>query len=107
MPIKAVVRRLGVARNAVLWALAAVAPPKYVRPQKGAGGRCGGAQIRALLAKWPTMPVTVIAGRQQRVAPGVEVALGWDRSLTVLRDRVQQVRPKYVRPDPVDELCRS
>ena len=39
MPIKAIVRKLGVSRNAVRRALAADAPPKYVRPAKGSAAR--------------------------------------------------------------------
>ncbi len=35
MPIKAIVRKLGVSRNAVRRALAAEHPPKYERPAKG------------------------------------------------------------------------
>ena len=34
MPIKAIVRKLGVSRNAVRRALAADAPPRYVRPPR-------------------------------------------------------------------------
>ena len=89
MPIKAIVRKLGVSRNAVRRALAADAPPKYVRPLKGSAVDAVEPQIRALLADWPTMPATVIAER-----------IGWERSLTVLKDRVRQLRPEYVPPDP-------
>ena len=46
-------------------------------------------QIRALLAEWPGMPATVIAER-----------IGWERSMTVLKDRVQELRPLFVPPDP-------
>ena len=35
MPIKAIVRKLGVSRNAVRRALSADVPPRYVRPAKG------------------------------------------------------------------------
>ena len=89
MPIKAIVRKLGVSRNAVRRALAADAPPKYVRPPKGSVVDPVEPQIRALLAEWPTMPATVIAER-----------VGWERSLTVLKDRVRVLRPQYVPPDP-------
>jgi transposase len=89
MPIKAIVRKLGVSRNAVRRALAADAPPKYVRPAKGSLVDVVEPQIRALLVDWPTMPATVIAER-----------IGWERSLTVLKDRVRQLRPEYLPPDP-------
>ncbi len=45
--------------------------------------------IRVLLSDWPQMPATVIAER-----------IGWERSLTVLKDRVRQLRPYYLPPDP-------
>lgn len=89
MPIKAIVRKLGVSRNAVRRALAADAPPKYVRPPKGSSVDEVEPQIRALLTDWPTMPATVIAER-----------IGWQRSLTVLKDRVRLLRPQYLPPDP-------
>ena len=51
-------------------------------------------QIRALLTEWPTMPATVIAER-----------VGWERSLTVLKDRVRLLRPQYVPPDPASRTA--
>ena len=47
-------------------------------------------QIRELLASWPRMPTTVIAER-----------IGWDRSITVLKERVRVFRPLFLPPDPV------
>jgi DNA invertase Pin-like site-specific DNA recombinase len=41
MPIKAIVRKLGVSRNAVRRALTAEGPPRYVRPPSRVGGGCG------------------------------------------------------------------
>jgi hypothetical protein len=46
-------------------------------------------QVRALLKVWPSMPATVIAER-----------IGWQRSIRVLRDRVSELRPAYLPPDP-------
>ena len=89
MPIKAIVRRVGVSRNAVRRALAADGPPKYVRPAKGSAVDVVEPAIRELLAQWPTMPATVIAER-----------VGWERSLTVLKDRVRLLRPQFLPPDP-------
>jgi transposase len=89
MPIKAIVRKLGVSRNAVRRALAADGPPKYVRPPRGSTVDAVEPQIRELLSDRPTMPATVIAER-----------IGWDRSLTVLKDRVRQLRPLFLPPDP-------
>ncbi len=90
MPIKVIARRLGISRNTVRKALAAAEPPQYRRASKGSIVDEIDPQIRALLAAWPTMPATVIAER-----------LGWDRSLTVLKDRVRVLRPLFLPPDPV------
>jgi transposase len=89
MPIKVIARRLGVSRNAVRRALARDEPPRYCRPPKGSVVDGVEPRIRALLAEVPTMPATVIAER-----------VGWDRSVTVLRDRVAVLRPYYLPPDP-------
>jgi len=43
---------------------------------------------------WPTMPATVIAER-----------IGWTRSLTVLKDRVRELRPVYLLPDPASRTA--
>jgi transposase len=89
MPIKVIARRLGISRNTVRRALAAAEPPQYRRATKGSIVDEVEPRIRALLADWPTMPATVIAER-----------VGWTRSLTVLKDRVRQLRPLFVAPDP-------
>jgi transposase len=89
MPIKAIVRKLGISRNTVRRALAADSPPRYQRPAKGSIVDAAEPQIRQLLAQWPTMPATVIAER-----------IGWTRSLTVLKDRVRELRPLFTPPDP-------
>ena len=82
MPIKAIVRKTGVSRNAVRRALAADEPPRYERVGKGSLVDGVEPQIRELLALWPTMPATVIAER-----------VGWTHSLTILKDRVRVLRP--------------
>jgi transposase len=89
MPIRAIARRLGVGRNTVRRALAAGGPPKYRRPAKGSAVDAVEPQIRALLKEWPTMPATVIAER-----------IGWTRGLTILKDRVRELRPVFAPPDP-------
>src|SRR3954468_12065046 len=96
MPIKVIVRRLGVSRNAVRQALAAESPPKYSRPARGSLVDAVEPQIRELLASWPTMPATVIAER-----------IGWTHSLTVLKDRVRVLRPLFVPPDPASRTTYS
>jgi transposase len=89
MPIKAIARRLGVARNTVRRALAAAEPPRYQRAVKGSIVDAVEPQVRALLAEFPGMPATVIAER-----------IGWERSMTVLKERVRLIRPEYTPADP-------
>lgn len=89
MAIKAIVRKLGVSRNAVRRALERPDPPKYQRSVTGSIVDAVEPSIRDLLRGCPTMPATVIAER-----------IGWDRSLTVLKDRVRVLRPTYLPPDP-------
>lgn len=89
MAISAIARRLGIARNTVKKALACDRPPKYERPARGSVVDAVESQVRELLAGCPTMPATVIAER-----------IGWEHSLTVLKDRVRVLRPFYLPPDP-------
>jgi len=89
VPVEAIARLLGISRNTVRAAIASDAPPKYVR--KPAGSVVDGFEprIRELLQAYPAMPATVIAER-----------IGWERGLTVLKDRVRELRPVYLPPDP-------
>src|SRR4029077_644599 len=89
MPIKAIARLLGISRNTVRAAIASDAPPRYVRKPAGAVVDGSEPRIRELLQAYPAMPSTVIAER-----------IGWDRGLTVLKDRVRELRPVYLPPDP-------
>lgn len=89
MPIRAIARKLGVGRNTVRRALAAEGPPRYQRPAKGSVVDGVEPQIRELLAEWPAMPATVIAER-----------IGWTRGLTILKERVRELRPVFMPPDP-------
>jgi transposase len=89
MPIAVIARRLGVARNTVKRALASDRPPRYERAPKGSAVDAFEPAIRKLLKDTPTMPATVIAQR-----------IGWQRSLTVLKDRVRALREVYLPPDP-------
>jgi transposase len=91
MGIKAIARRLGLARNTVRAALAAETPPKYVRAPGGSMVDEFEPAIRALLAEFPDMSATVIAER-----------IGWERSSSVLRARVALLRPLYRPADPAD-----
>jgi transposase len=91
--IKEIGRRLGLARNTVRAALRADAPPSRERGPRGSLVDVVEPQIRALLAEFPGMPATVIAER-----------IGWTHSLTILKDRVRQLRPLFLPPDPTDRI---
>jgi transposase len=94
MPIKAIARVVGCSKNTVKRALAADGPPRYQRAGRGSIVDGVEPRIRELLAAWPTMPATVIAER-----------IGWERSLTVLKDRVRELRPVYLPPDPASRTA--
>ncbi len=89
LSIKEIARRTGAARNTVRAALRSEGPPVYERAGKGSIVDAVEADIRKLLAEHPRMPATVIAER-----------IGWNRSITVLKDRVRELRPLYLPPDP-------
>lgn len=87
--VKTIARRLGVARNTVRSALRSDAPPKYERSPQGSIVDAVEPEIRELLRDTPDMPATVIAER-----------IGWTRGMTVLRDRIAELRPLFAPPDP-------
>jgi transposase len=89
MAIQAIARRLRMSRNTVKKALASDSPPRYQRAPAGSIVDVVEPQIRVLLAEFPDMPSTVIMER-----------VGWTRGKTVFCDRVQQLRPLFVPPDP-------
>ena len=89
VPVKAIARLLGISRNTVRAAVASDAPPRYERRAAGSIVDAVEPRIRELLQVYPAMPATVIAER-----------IGWDRGLTVLKDRVRELRPVYLPPDP-------
>jgi transposase len=93
MPIKLIARTLGISRNTVRAAVASDAPPKYERTPVGSAVDEYEVAIRELLKEVPTMPATVIAER-----------IGWTRGLTVLKERVRELRPAYL---PVDPASRT
>ncbi|MEV5646434.1 IS21 family transposase [Streptomyces flaveolus] len=90
MPIRAIARHLGISKNTVKRALANDRPPKYERPATGSVVDAVEVQIRELLRETPTMPATVIAER-----------IGWERGMTILKDRIRELRPAYLPVDPV------
>ena len=89
LPIKMIVRMLGVSRNTVRAAIVSDAPPRYERRAAGSIVDEVEPRIRELLAAYPSMPATVIAER-----------IGWRRGLTVFKERVAELRPVYLPPDP-------
>ena len=87
--IKAIARRLGLARNTVRAAVRSDEPPRYQRAPTGSVVDALEPAILELLREFPDMAATVIAER-----------VGWSHSMTVLRDRVAELRPLFVPPDP-------
>jgi transposase len=88
MSIKGVVRHLGVARNTVREALRSDAAPKHERDGRGSAVDEFEPAIRRLLAVTPDMAATVVAER-----------IGWTRGITVVREKVAELRPAYQIPD--------
>jgi transposase len=88
MGIESIARQLGLARNTVRDAVRSTTPPKYERAPAGSAVAAVELQIRALLQKTPAMPATVIAER-----------IGWTRGITILRDRVAELRPLFMQPE--------
>jgi transposase len=96
LSIKEIARQVGVARNTVRTALGSEGPPSYRREKSGSIVDEVEPEIRRLLMATPRMPTTVIAER-----------IGWTRSLTVLKDRVRELRPLYLPPDPAGRTRRA
>jgi transposase len=89
MPIKEIARVLAVSRNTVRAAVRSSGPPIYRRRPAGSLVDAVEPRITELLKGYPTMPSTVIAER-----------IGWEHGLTVLKERVRELRPLYLPPDP-------
>ncbi len=85
LPIRAIAPMLGISRNTVRAALASEGPQRYQRKPAGSAVDAFEPRIRELLQAYPTMPATVIAER-----------VGWDRGLTVLKDRVRELRRSVI-----------
>jgi transposase len=89
LPIKAIARLLGVSRNTVRAAIASDAAPRYERKPAGSVVDAVEPKIREQLQLDARMPATVIAER-----------IGWTRGITVLKERVAELRPAFLPPDP-------
>jgi transposase len=93
LPIKVIARLRGVSRSTVRAAIASDAAPKYTRRPAGSIVDAVEPKIRAQLELDARMPATVIAER-----------IGWTRGITVLKERVAELRPAYL---PVDPASRT
>jgi transposase len=89
LAISEIARVMGISRNTVKAALASDGPPKYQRAVAGSLADEAEPRIRELLAAYPRMPATVIAER-----------IGWLYSIRTLSERVRELRPVYLPPDP-------
>ncbi len=89
LPISEIARVMGISRNTVKTALASDGPPKYQRAPAGSVVDVAEPRIRELLAAYPRMPATVIAER-----------IEWSYSIRTLSERVRELRPVYLPPDP-------
>lgn len=87
--IKTIARQLGVARNTVRTAVRSSDPPHYQRTRRPSKVDAVEPAICALLKDCPTMPASVIAER-----------IEWPYGITILRDRVAELRPLFRPPDP-------
>ncbi|MBD8703981.1 hypothetical protein [Frigoribacterium sp. CFBP 13712] len=91
---KAVIaRQLGIPRNTVVKALAANLPQRYHRPLAGTAFDAVEQQVRALLAKPPLMPATLLAER-----------LGWVGSPSWFLGQIRMDGPHYAPKDAASRL---
>lgn len=93
VPKAAIARRLGIARNTVIKAVASDVPPKYERTAGPTSFTPYEARVRQLLAQTPDMPATVLAER-----------VGWTGSIRWFRDNVKRIRAEHRPIDPADRL---
>jgi transposase len=89
VPIKEIARVLGISKNTVRAALRSASAPSYERSPTPLLVDPFEPRIRELLQAYPRMPATVIAER-----------VGWPHSMRTLSNRVAQLRPFYLPPDP-------
>lgn len=93
VPKAAIARKLGIARNTVIAAVASDGPPKYERKPGPTSFTPYETRVRQLLAGTPEMPATVLAER-----------VGWTGSIRWFRDNVNRVRADHRPIDPADRL---
>lgn len=80
---RAIARRLGISRDTVSRAIASGALPRYVRVSGPSAFDPFEPLVRELLARFPTMPTSVIAER-----------VGWPGSQSWFRKKVALLRPE-------------
>ncbi len=93
VPKAAIARRLGIARNTVVKAVASAGPPKYERRPAPTSFTPYESRVRGLLSDTPDMPATVLAER-----------VGWTGSIRWFRDNVNRIRVDHRPIDPADRL---
>lgn len=89
MGVRTISRQLGISKNTVRRAIRSDSPPSYQRPRRASAVDGFEDRIREQLRGCPTMPATVIAER-----------IGWERGITILKERVAELRPLYLPQDP-------
>lgn len=89
LSIKTISKRLSISRNTVRAAVRTATPPAYRRARRPSAVDAFEPQIKELLRGCPTMPATVIAER-----------IEWTRGMTILKERVAEIRPLFLEPDP-------
>jgi transposase len=87
--VRTIAKRLGVARNTVRAAVRNADPPAYRRRRRASAVDPYESQIRELLRACNSIPATVIAER-----------IAWERGMTILKERVAELRPLYLEADP-------
>jgi len=93
LPKAQIASELGISRNTVAKAIAAVDPPTYSRVPVVTSFEAFEQQVRQLLDATPSMPATVLAER-----------VGWSGSATWFRQNVAAIRPDYAPTDPADRI---
>ena len=93
LSVRAIAKRLGVARDTVARAVASPSPPAYARAVVPSVFDGFEVPVRELLARFPDMPATVLAQR-----------VGWSGSSSWFRKRVALLRVEYRPRDPADRI---
>jgi hypothetical protein len=93
LSIRAIASRLGLSRDTVSRAVKSTSPPKYSRVSGPSAFDPFESQVRGLLARFPTMPASVLAER-----------VGWPGSPWWFRKKVARLRVDYVAKDPADRI---